>query len=175
MPDMNTALLFVDVQRNMLEGDNPVPAAAAVRPALQALLATARTAGAVVVHVQNDGPSGEPDEPHTGGWRLVFPPADGELVVRKDVSDTFAANPDLAGSLRGRGVDRVVVAGMQSDYCVQATSRGALGLGFEVVLAGGAHATYDAGSVSAAELAAGVEKDLATEGVRVVPAAQLRF
>jgi streptothricin hydrolase len=172
---MTSALLFIDVQRNMLEGDQPVPAAGAVRPALRALLAAARAAGAVVVHVQNDGPPGEPDEPHTDGWQLVFPAAGGELVVRKGVADAFAANPDLAASLRDRGVDRVVVAGMQSDYCVQATSRGALGHGFEVLLASGAHATYDDRAVSAADIATGVEKELGTEGVAVLPAAEVRF
>ena len=172
---MRTALLLVDVQRNMLEGDAPVPAAGQVRPALEALLATARGAGALVVHVQNDGAPGEPDEPETEGWRLVLPATGGELVVRKDVPDTFAANPELARSLRERGVDRVVVAGMQSEYCVEATSRGALGHGFEVLLASGAHATYDDGSVAAVEISTGVEKELGTEGVRVLPAAGVPF
>jgi nicotinamidase-related amidase len=172
---MTTALLFIDVQRNMLEGDHPVPAAGEVRPALAALLATARSARAPVVHVQNDGPPGEPDEPHTDGWQLVFPAADGELVVRKDQADTFADNPDLAQSLRDRGVDRVVVAGMQSEYCVHATGRGALGHGFDVVLASGAHATYDAGAVGAADISVGVEKELGTEGALVLPAADVRF
>lgn len=172
---MKTALLLVDVQRNMLEGDAAVPAAGQLRPALAALLATARTAGAVVVHVQNDGSSGDPDQPQTEGWQLVFPAADGELVVRKAVPDTFAANPDLAGWLRARGVDRVVVAGMQSELCVEATSRAALAQGFEVLLAGGAHATFDDRSVAAAAISTGVEKELGTEGVRVVPAAELRF
>jgi nicotinamidase-related amidase len=117
----------------MLEGDAPVPAAGQVWAGLEALLTAARAAGAVVVHVQNDGSSGEPDEPETDGWRLVFPAIGGELVVRKDVPDTLVANPDLAWSLREQGVDRVVVAGMQSEYCVEAISRGALGHGFEVL------------------------------------------
>jgi streptothricin hydrolase len=172
---MKTALLLVDVQRNMLDGDAPVPATGRLRPVLEALLATARAAGAPVVHVQNDGPAGGPDEPETEGWRLVFPPAGGELVVRKDVPDAFAADPGLAGSLRDRGVDRVVVAGMQSEYCVEATCRGALAHGFRVLLASGAHATYDDGSVTAAEISTGVEKELGTEGVRVLPAAGVRF
>jgi nicotinamidase-related amidase len=147
----------------MLEGDAPVPAAGQVRAALDALLTAARAAGAVVVHVQNDG------------WRLVFPATGGELVVRKDVPDTLVANPDLAWSLREQGVDRVVVAGMQSEYCLETISRGALGHGFEVLLASGAHATYGDGSVAAAEISTGVEKELGTEGVRVLPAAGVRL
>jgi nicotinamidase-related amidase len=163
------------MQPNMLEGDAPVPAAGQVRAALDALLTAARAAGAVVVHVQNDGSSGEPDEPQTDGWRLVFPATGGELVVRKDVPDTLVANPDLTRSLREQGVDRVVVAGRQSEYCVETTSHGALGHGFEVLLASGAHATYGDGSVAAAEISTGVEKELGTEGVRVLPAAGVRL
>jgi nicotinamidase-related amidase len=54
-------------------------------------------------------------------------------VVRKEESDTFSSNPELARALRVRGVERVVVAGMQSEFCIEATSRGVLGEGFAVV------------------------------------------
>lgn len=156
---MKTALLLVDAQRNMLEGDFPIPAAAQIKPALESLLTRGRKAGALVVHVQNDGPPGEPDEPGTVGWELIFPAAEAEIVVRKGVPDAFAANTDLASDLRASGVKRVVVAGMQSNYCVAATSLGALENGFEVVLASGAHATYDE-KESAATISEKVEDEL---------------
>ncbi len=127
---MATALLLVDVQRNMLEGNTPVPAAGQVRPALQSLLARARTAGALVVHIQNDGPQGSPDEPQTDGWELVFPPVPGELAVRKAEPDVFTADACLATTLTARGIDRVVVAGLQSNHGVEQASRGALRHGF---------------------------------------------
>lgn len=171
---MSTALLLVDVQRNMLEGDGAIPAAPLVRPALTALLEQARAGGAVIVHVQNDGSEGDPDLPGTPGWELVFPPAGGELVVRKDQPDTFASNPGLAGTLRERGIGQVVVAGMQSEYCVQATARAARAAGFDVVLAAGAHATYD-DAAPAAEISAQVEQGLVSDGVGVCDAAQVTF
>lgn len=86
---MATALVIVDAQRNMLEGAQPVPSAVAVKAAISDLLDKARAAGSVVVHVQNDGSSGDPDEPGTPGWELVFEPEDGEIVVRKDQCDSF--------------------------------------------------------------------------------------
>jgi streptothricin hydrolase len=172
---MTTALMMVDAQRNMLEGESPVPGAGEIRLALQDLLSAAREAGAVIVHVQNDGPAGDPDEPYTAGWELVLPVAGDELVVRKDQPDTFGANPALAQTLRDRGVDRIVIAGLQSEYCVQATGQGALGLGFRVVLPRGAHATYDGGSSTAADTSAAVERDLREAGVQVVPLSQVSF
>lgn len=171
---MRSALLVLGAQRNMLEGDGAVPTAVTVRAALDRLLVAARAAGAAVVHVQNDGPRGYPDEPGTPGWELAVTAADGEIVLRKDVSDAFAANPDLAPRLRGEGVTTVVVAGMQSDFCVRATSRSALQAGFSVVLASGAHATHD-DDASAAVLAREVEEELAADGVAVVAANDLTF
>jgi nicotinamidase-related amidase len=172
---MTTALILIDAQRNMLEGDQPVPGAEEIRNALAVLLDSARAAGCPVVHVQNDGPPGEVDEPGTEGWELVFPVHDGEVCVRKDVMNAFAANPDLAPELRQRGVDRVVIAGMQSDFCVRATGLGALGLGFGVVLPHGAHATYDGGSTAAADVSAEVERELAEAGAQVTPLSEVTF
>jgi nicotinamidase-related amidase len=171
---MTTALLLVDAQRNMLVGDEAAPSTSETRDVLSGLLDKARNARAVVVHVQNDGLGGSVDEPHTDGWELVFAPLDDEVVVRKDECDTFLSNPDLGAVLRDRVVDRVVVAGLQSEFCIDATSRGALGEGFAVVLPRGAHATYNS-DVPAAEVSAGIETSLESEGVEVVDLAEVDF
>lgn len=172
---MTTALLLIDVQRDMLDGDDPVPAAPEVRPRLEALLAGARAAGVPVVHVQNDGPPGSTDEPGTEGWELAVRPAPGDRVVRKDQGDAFAADPELASRLAAAGVDAVAVAGMQSEHCIAATSRGALGAGLAVLLVADAHATYDDGGRSAADISAEVAAELAGAGVRLVPASEVDF
>jgi nicotinamidase-related amidase len=165
---MTRALMLIDVQRNMLEPPTPVPAAASIREALQDLLLRARGAGALVIHVQNDGPPGEPDEPGTDGWQLVFPADAGELVVRKGQPDTFAANPALVKDLAANEVTEVVIAGMQSNYCVAESSRGALKHGLQAILASGAHATYDENEPAAA-ISAQIERELAVEGITILP------
>jgi nicotinamidase-related amidase len=171
---MVTALLLVDAQRNMLEPPSPVPGADGIRAALQMLLDRAREDNALVVHVQNEGAAGDPDEPGTPGWELVFAPSAEDLVVRKDEPDTFASNPTLAEDLKNRHVSRLVIAGMQSNYCVAATSRAGLDNGFDVILASGAHATYDEDK-PAAVISSEIEEALAQEGVLAVPAPAVRF
>jgi len=168
------ALMLIDVQRNMLEPPAPVPSAASVREALEVLLLRARSAGAFVVHVQNDGPPGGADEPGTDGWQLVFPVSAGELIVRKDESDTFAANPALARDLADKGITEVVIAGMQSNYCVAESSRGALNGGFQAIVASGAHATYDENEPASA-ISARIERELAAEGITVLPFGEVSF
>ena len=166
--------MLIDVQRNMLEPPTPVPAAASIREALQDLLLRARGAGALVIHVQNDGPPGEPDEPGTDGWQLVFPPGAGELIVRKDQPDTFAANPALVKDLAAKEITEVVIAGMQSNYCVAESSRGALNRGLQPILASGAHATYDENEPASA-ISAQIERELATEGITVLSFGKVSF
>ena len=171
---MTRALMLIDVQRNMLEPPTPVPSAASTREALHDLLLRARREGALVIHVQNDGPPGDPDEPGTDGWQLVFPAGAGELIVRKDQPDAFAANPALGKELSAREITEVVIAGMQSNYCVAESSRGALKQGLRPILASGAHATYDEAE-PASVISAQVEQELATEGVTVLACRELSF
>jgi nicotinamidase-related amidase len=107
------------------------------------------------------------------GWELALAPAPGELVVRKDRCDTFAGNPDLADILAERGVEQIVVAGFQSEYCVEETSRGAQRTGVPVLLVRGGHGTYD-GDEPAATISAAVEQRLAADGIRLVDPDVLR-
>jgi nicotinamidase-related amidase len=168
-------LILLDAQRNRFEGDSPVAGAGELRPRLASLLERARAAGTAVVHVQNEGPAGDPDEPGTPGWELTFDVREGETVLRKSVPDAFAADPKLAASLREHGIEEVVVAGAQSEFCVDATARGALAAEFRTVLAGGAHGTYPGGDATAEEVAAAVEDELVRAGVQIIPAEDVLF
>ena len=94
--------------------------------------------------------------------------------MRKHQDDTFAANPALAEELSARGITEVVIAGMQSNYCVAESSRGVVKQGLRAVLASGAHATYDDGEPASA-ISTQIERELATEGVIVLPCYEVSF
>lgn len=72
-----------------------------------------------------------------GGPPLVRTAQSGDLVVSTPVQSTFAAG-DLDARLRGRGVDRVVLAGRATGAGIEATARHAYDLGYGVVVAGDA-------------------------------------
>jgi streptothricin hydrolase len=63
---------------------------------------------------------------------------------------------------------------MQSNYCVAESSRGALKQGFQAVLASGAHATYDEDE-PASVISTQIERELATEGVTILPSTEVTF
>jgi nicotinamidase-related amidase len=72
------------------------------------------------------------------------------------------------------GARRLVVAGLQSEYCVRSTSLGALSRGLQVVLVSNGHSTYDGRDRKADEVSASINAELG-ERVRLVNAADVRF
>lgn len=172
---MNSALFVVDVQHNMVEGPWSVPASEGFLAKFAARIDQARQAGWLVVFVQNDGPEGAVDEPGSEGWQLWFEPHDGDRVVRKTTQNVFESNPDLAQQLKDADIDTIELIGMQSEYCVQASARGAKAAGFSVLLQPQLHATFHDGTpatnapgasyeISSTDLAAQVHASLVADG-----------
>lgn len=148
----------------MLQPPEPVPDSAAVGAAIEELLLRARDAGATVVHVRNNGDAEDPDAPGSPGWELVYEPLPGEQVIDKFESDAFAGT--TLHDLLPAGTP-VVLAGMQSEFCVRATALSAQDKGFPVFVVRGAHATYD-GDSPADQVSREVEKELDGAGVSIV-------
>ena len=139
---MTTAVLVVDVQRALVEGEHAVADAEPLLARIETLLDRARRDRVAVVHLQDDGSGDLLVRRGTPGWELALPVAEGEPVLAKDGDDGFDGT-SLADLLAERAVTRVVLVGLQSEMCVAATARGALARGLQVVLPRDGHATYD--------------------------------
>jgi nicotinamidase-related amidase len=176
---MTQALLVIDVQHLLCNGDEAAHDIADVIERINAVAARARAAGAPVVLVQHEDAG--PLQHGSAGWqldaRLSAQPDD--LRLRKTACDSFH-HTELLALLQARGVDSLVVCGLQSDFCVDTTVRRALALGFPVVLVSDAHSTVDNGVLTAPQIAAHHTRTLAnleSFGPRVTPlaAADVRF
>jgi nicotinamidase-related amidase len=137
-------LVVIDIQAAFVSGDGAVPAAIPLLEQITSLIGRARTGGALIVHLQNDGPVGVVDEPGKPGWQLYLPVECGpnEVVIRKTTDDGFHKT-GLGDLLAARGVRGLAICGVMSEMCVSATARTALSRGFKVVMPHDAHATYD--------------------------------
>ena len=144
---MSRGLLIVDIQRDYFPGGAyPLVEPDAAAEAAAGLLAAFRAAGEPVVHLQHlwDAPDAEFLRPGTDGvlpHPLVAPAGD-EPVITKKAPNGFLGTA-LEHELRSRGIDTLVVAGMMSSMCVDATARAALDLGFDVAVAHDACAAPD--------------------------------
>jgi nicotinamidase-related amidase len=114
------------------------------------LVARAREHGTPVIFVQHQGAEGHPLEKPSEGWQIH--PATGyrpdDVVIEKRNCDAFQ-DTELQSQLEASGITNVVLAGMCSDYCVDATCRRAFSLGYNVVLASDAHTTLSQDHMSA--------------------------
>ena len=166
---MSTALLLIDVQKNMLQPPEPVPAATSVSAVIQEVLEYARKVGWTVVHIRNNGEVDDPDAPGSPGWELVYPVLEGEHVVDKYESNAFEGT--ALGTLVP-STTAIVMVGMQSEYCIRETALAARKRENPVMLVRGSHATYD-GDFPAATISARVEQELAEAGVIIVDTVDL--
>jgi nicotinamidase-related amidase len=177
---MTTALLIIDVQRVLSVGEYAAFEIDRVIETINALSAKARAAGAPVFLIQHEE-AGGPFQFGSEGWQLAETLAalPGDIRARKTTPDSFH-NTELYQALQERGIERLVVCGLQSDFCVDTTVRRALALGYEVVLVADAHSTLDNGVLSAAQIIAHHNitlGNMTSFGVRadVVPAAAVRI
>jgi nicotinamidase-related amidase len=134
----NTALLVIDVQKGVVEGNHERDTVVAN---VGTLVDKARREQVPVVWVQHS------DEELARGsdeWQIVpeLAPGDAEPLVEKNYGDSFEATT-LESVLSGLGVGRLVVVGAQTDMCVRSTLHGALVRGYDATLVSDAHTTED--------------------------------
>ncbi len=158
------ALVIVDVQNDFADpsGTLAIAGGAAIVPRVNALITRATRAGALVVATQDWHPEATPHFEKDGGiWPVhcvagtwgaelhaaLSLPTDA-MRVRKgsggedgysgfSVRDplTGVDTPtELEGRLRERGIERLVVCGLATDYCVRATALDGVRLAFHVEL-----------------------------------------
>jgi nicotinamidase-related amidase len=144
---MPRALLLIDIQRDYFpDGRHPLVGSDRAADAAASVLAGFRDRSEPIVHVQHswDEPAAAYLKPGTPGYahdeRVA--PADGEPVVVKEAPNAFIGT-DLEQRLRADGIDQLVVAGMMTSMCVDATVRAAADLGFAVTVVGDACAAPD--------------------------------
>ncbi|AIQ58907.1 cysteine hydrolase family protein [Paenibacillus borealis] len=150
---MSTALLIIDVQEAMFSyPDMKLYDEAGVLERISSLLDKARSAGIPVIYIQHTEEEGEFVK-GTPTWEISsrITPQAGEKVIGKTTPDSFHLT-GLQGELERLGATDLVICGMQTDYCVNATSRRAHSLGYSSVLVKDAHSTFDNNNLTGEEI-----------------------
>jgi len=149
---MSVALLIVDVQQGLCEGEHDAFESQQVIARINVVSEKARAAGALVIFIQHESTSGYL-EWGTDAWQLArgLHVETSDLRLRKTSPDSFHRT-ELEEVLRSRGVSSLVICGMHTEFCVDTTTRRALALGFPVVLVEDAHTTEGNKHLSAAQV-----------------------
>ena len=142
---MKTALLIIDIQNDYFPGgkmelESPIEAAKKANELLQCF----RDYGMPTVHIQHV--SRKPDAtffiPGDRGTDIndITAHYEGEPLVQKHYPNSFR-DTNLQDLLKEWEIERVIITGMMTHMCVDATARAAADLGFKVMVAEDACAT----------------------------------
>lgn len=139
------AVLTNDLQYDLVNKDAERRAVVdAVIPRLATFLSTLRSLGVLVVHLQLINRPEDPRAERYNGWLPVTADSPGKAVLEElvDPADLMVEKhqasgffeTDLDDTLRSRDVQDLIVVGMHTQICVQATSADAFFRGYNVAV-----------------------------------------
>jgi len=163
-----TALLIIDVQDFYFPGGRlPLVNPEAASEKAAAVLQLFRSQHLPVIHIR-----------HAGGSPIHknVTPVEGEKVITKKEANGFNGT-DLLSYLKTLNIKRLVICGMQTQMCVEATTRAAYDLGFRCVVVEDACATrnlkYGRRTIFANDVQAGAYAIMDGYYAHVIPVAGL--
>ena len=151
MSAQHTALLLIDMQVDFGAPDGAMARQGKDMTAVPAALANAvlladaaRAAGVPLIFVRLLGqPEGGLCVEGTRGADFIGPlPQAGDVIISKSRFSAFA-NTGLGERLREQSIDTLVLAGLTTECCIQASAWAAFELDFQVALAADACAAYE--------------------------------
>lgn len=152
-----TALLVLDMQVGMFTLLNPpLHRSAEVVTAVADLIQAARQADIPVIYVQHNTGT---DVDGTDIWQIrpELAPQPSDSIIQKYSLDAFI-DTSLDDELARRGITEIVVAGLQTEYCVTNTCLSGDRLGYRVTLVQDGHSTNDKPGQSASAVIAQQEQ-----------------
>lgn len=148
-----TALLIIDVQVGSFEEKKVIYKEKELLTNIQQLISKARSVTTPIFYMKFNGQQNSLLRKETPGWKIhkAIAPSTQDIVLEKNHPDSFHKTR-LQQELEMRKIKQLVIAGIQSEICIDATCRSAYRLGYEVTLAGDGHSTYDSTVLSAPQI-----------------------
>ncbi|WP_353108154.1 cysteine hydrolase family protein [Gordonia sp. (in: high G+C Gram-positive bacteria)] len=121
----NSTVILVDYQNTYTAGVMELEGWKEALSAAADLLSRARTTGATIIHVINDGGPGTPYDitDSVGQIHAAVAPVDGEAIIVKTAPNAYVGTA-LGEQIQRAGHDDVVIAGFMTNMCVQFTTEG---------------------------------------------------
>ena len=112
--------------------------------AVKRLIAAARENGIEVIYVRHDDGAGAELTKGKPGFEVYegFGPMQGEMIFDKTVNSSFRGT-GLLEYLKEKNVQTVIVVGLQTEYCIDATIKCGYEHGFNIIVPEYANSTFD--------------------------------
>ena len=135
-------LLVIDMQEGIVDED--LYAYETFMDRTVRLIKAARKDGVEVIHVRHDAGPGSGISAGDELFEIVEEarPEPGEKVFDKTINSCFG-NKDFREYMERQEDRRVMIVGLQTNYCIDATVKSAFERGFEVIIPEGTNSTFD--------------------------------
>ncbi|MBZ9609001.1 cysteine hydrolase [Clostridium estertheticum] len=145
------ALLVVDVQ-NALVLAKPF-AVEEVISNIKKLIKTCRETNVEVIYIQHNDKVGGELEPNSEGWKIYgeISPNINEEVINKNYNSAFKET-NLKKYLDNKGINQLIITGMQTEYCIDTACKVAFEYEFKVIIPEKTNTTYNNGNILAKDL-----------------------
>ena len=135
-------LLVIDMQKGIVDED--LYAFDTFMDRTVRLIDAARKNNVEVVFVQHDAGKGSGLSVGDEAFEIIdrIKPAQGEKVYVKTINSCFG-NSDFKAYMKQQEDKRLMIVGLQTNYCIDATVKSAFERGYEVIIPEGTNSTFD--------------------------------
>ena len=135
-------LLVIDMQKSLV--DEELYAFDTFVDSTVRLVDAARIKGVEVIFVQHDAGPGSGLSAGDEGFEIIdlLQPKPGEKVFVKNINSCFG-NKEFKAYMEQQEDKRLMIIGLQTNYCIDATVKSAFERGFDVIIPEGTNSTFD--------------------------------
>lgn len=149
-----SGLIIIDVQEGFFaDKNNPVHDEEILIDNINSLIKFFRAKNLSVVFVRHTENKGQELEKDSKAWQIYskIDAVENDIYIDKTTPDSFLDTP-LRDIIKKLNINTIVIAGLQTDYCIDTTCRSAFGKKIDTILVKDAHSTYDNSFMKASEI-----------------------
>ena len=135
-------LIVIDMQKALM--DDELYNRDGLLKNIASTIAAARENGVEVIYVQHDAGPGTGFSVGDEAFEIAdeVAPRTGEKVFVKTINSCFG-NKDFTAYLEAAKDETLMIVGLQTNFCIDATVKSAFERGYDVIVPEGAHSTFD--------------------------------
>ncbi|SCK12676.1 cysteine hydrolase family protein [Vogesella sp. LIG4] len=173
---VRSALLIIDMQYGLYHAPDKPWQREQLLANIGSLVTRARRTGTLLLAARHTGPADSPIAAGSPLWQLLPELAleQNDAIIFNKTRPSCFQGTELAALLAQHDIQRLIICGMKTQYCVDSTVRAAAERGLQCVLVADAHSCADTPQLPASQIVAHHNATLAAFA-SIQPASEIQF